>query len=229
VDIKMNKIDQKTMASMIDHTILKPSATKAQIIQLCKEAKEYQFASVCINPCFVKLASSELKGSGVKTCTVIGFPLGANTSELKAIEAKTAIMEGAQEVDMVINIGALKEGDLQYVENDIAKVVQASKGTLVKVIIETCFLTDEEKVSVCNLAKKAGAAFVKTSTGFGSGGATPADVALMRHTVGEGVGVKASGGVRNLTDALAVIEAGANRIGTSAGLAIMNELQNGVK
>jgi deoxyribose-phosphate aldolase len=225
----MTKIDQKTMASMIDHTILKPTATKAQIIQLCKEAKEYQFASVCINPCFVKLAANKLKDSGVKICTVIGFPLGANTSELKAIEAKIAITEGAQEIDMVINVGALKEGDLEYVENDITRVVQASKGALVKVIIETCFLTDEEKVSVCNLAKKSGADFVKTSTGFGSGGATPADVSLMRKTVGETMGVKASGGVRNLIDALAVIEAGANRIGTSAGLAIINELLNAIK
>lgn len=222
----MTKIDQKTMASMIDHTILKPSATKAQIIQLCKEAKAYQFASVCVNPCFVRLAANELKGSGVKTCTVIGFPLGANTSELKAIEAKTAIAEGAEEVDMVINVGALKENDLKYVENDIASVVQASNGVLVKVIIETCFLTDEEKVIVCKLAKSAGASFVKTSTGFGSGGATPADVALMRHTVGEVMGVKASGGVRNLNEAMNVIEAGATRIGTSAGLAIINELQN---
>jgi deoxyribose-phosphate aldolase len=225
----MTKIDQKTMASMIDHTILKPTATKAQIIQLCKEAKEYQFASVCINPCFVKLAANKLKDSGVKICTVIGFPLGANTSELKAIEAKIAITEGAQEIDMVINVGALKEGDLEYVENDITRVVEASKGALVKVIIETCFLTDEEKVSVCNLAKKSGADFVKTSTGFGSGGATPADVSLMRKTVGETMGVKASGGVRNLIDALAVIEAGANRIGTSAGLAIINELLNAIK
>lgn len=218
-------MDQKIMASMIDHTVLKPVATREQVIQLCKEAREYQFASVCVNPWFVRLVAQELKGSGVKTCTVIGFPLGANTTELKAYEAKKAVEEGAEEVDMVINIGALKEGDLEYVENDIAQVVKASEGALVKVIIETCFLTDEEKVSACQLAKKAGAHFVKTSTGFGTGGATAADVALMRKTVGDSVSVKASGGVRNLQDALAMAEAGANRIGTSSGLSIINEMK----
>lgn len=221
----MMTIDKKTMASMIDHTILKPGATREMVLQYCKQAMEYGFASVCINPCFVKLVAEEMKGSDVKTCTVIGFPLGANTTEIKAFEARKAVAEGAQEVDMVINVGALKEGNLEYVEQDITQVVKASQGALVKVIIETCFLTDEEKISVCRLAKKAGAHFVKTSTGFGSSGATVADVALMRKTVGEAMGVKASGGVRSLEEALAMVEAGANRIGTSSGLTIINEMK----
>lgn len=221
----MVSIDKKTLASMIDHTILKPTATKEQIAELCQQALLNHFASVCINPCFVKLAAEMLKGSDVKTCTVIGFPLGANTTEVKAFEAKKAIDEGAQEVDMVINIGALKEGDLEYVENDITQVVKVSQGALVKVIIETCFLTDEEKVTVCNLAKKAGANFVKTSTGFGTGGATVSDVSLMRKTVGDSMGVKASGGVRSLDETLAVINAGASRIGTSSGIKIVEGIR----
>ena len=221
----MVSIDKKTLASMIDHTILKPTATKEQVAELCQQALLNHFASVCINPCFVKLAAEMLKGSDVKTCTVIGFPLGANTTEVKAFEAKKAVNEGAQEVDMVINIGALKEGDLEYVENDIAQVVKVSQGALVKVIIETCFLTDKEKVTVCNLAKKAGANFVKTSTGFGTGGATVSDVSLMRKTVGDSMGVKASGGVRSLDETLAMINAGASRIGTSSGIKIVEGIR----
>lgn len=221
----MVTIDKKTLAAMIDHTVLKPGATNEQVVQLCRQAMEYHFASVCVNPCFVKLAAGELKGSDVKTCTVIGFPLGASTTGIKAFEAKKAVEEGAQEVDMVINIGALKEGNLEYIENDIAQVVKASEGALVKVIIETCFLTDEEKVTACKLAKKAGANFVKTSTGFGIGGATAADVALMRKTVGETMGVKASGGIKNLQEAITMVEAGASRIGTSSGTAIVGEIK----
>lgn len=221
---EMNAIDRKTLASMIDHTLLKPTAEKKDVVELCRQAKEHGFASVCVNPWFVKLAADELKGTGVKVCTVIGFPLGANTTETKAFEAKKAVEDGAGEVDMVINIGALKSGDHEYVKNDIAAVVSASGDALVKVIIETCFLTDEEKVTACRLAKEARAGFVKTSTGFGTGGATVEDVALMRKTVGDKVGVKASGGVRSLKDALAVIEAGANRIGTSSGVKIIEEL-----
>ncbi len=221
---KMNSIDKKTLASMIDHTLLKPTAEKKDVVELCRQAKENSFASVCVNPWFVKLAAQELKGTDVKVCTVVGFPLGANATETKAFEARKAVEDGAEEVDMVINIGALKSGDHEYVKNDIAAVVNASGDALVKVIIETCFLTDEEKVAACKLAKEAGAGFVKTSTGFGTGGATVEDVALMRKTVGDTVGVKASGGVRSLKDALAVIEAGANRIGTSSGVKIIEEL-----
>ncbi|HOB20054.1 MAG TPA: deoxyribose-phosphate aldolase [Candidatus Atribacteria bacterium] len=220
----MNSIDKKTLASMIDHTLLKPTAEKKDVVELCRQAKENSFASVCVNPWFVKLAAQELKGTDVKVCTVVGFPLGANATETKAFEARKAVEDGAEEVDMVINIGALKSGDHEYVKNDIAAVVNASGDALVKVIIETCFLTDEEKVAACKLAKEAGAGFVKTSTGFGTGGATVEDVALMRKTVGDTVGVKASGGVRSLKDALAVIEAGANRIGTSSGVKIIEEL-----
>jgi deoxyribose-phosphate aldolase len=220
----MISIDKKAMAAMIDHTILKPGATREQVIQLCKEALEYGFASVCVNPCNVSLVSQQLKGSAVKTCSVIGFPLGANTTEIKALEAQKAIADGADEIDMVIAVGALKAGDLDYVEKDIAAVVKACGSTIVKVIIETCLLTDAEKETVCGLAKKAGAAFVKTSTGFSTGGATAADVALMRRVVGDSMGVKASGGIRNLQDALAMVEAGASRIGASAGVVIMAEM-----
>ena len=220
----MSVIDKKTMAAMIDHTILKASATRELVIELCSQAKEYNFASVCVSPCFVKLASQELKDSEVKICTVIGFPLGVNSTHVKAFEAKKAVEDGAQEVDMVIHVGALKEGDQAYVLNDIAEVVKASGGALVKVIIETCYLTDDEKVTACEIAKKAGANFVKTSTGFGTGGATATDIALMRKTVGNELGVKASGGVRSLQEALAVIEAGASRIGTSSGMSIIKEM-----
>ncbi len=221
----MAEITKKTMASMIDHTILKASATDEMIKALCQEAINNNFASVCINPGFVKLVASELSGTDVKVCTVIGFPLGANSPETKAFEASKAVEDGAQEVDMVINVGMLKSGNIKYVEAEIAGVVKASKGALVKVIIETCFLTDGEKVTACNLAKKAGANFVKTSTGFGTGGAIAADVTLMRNIVGTSMGVKASGGIRSLSEALAVIEAGANRIGTSSGVAIIDEMK----
>lgn len=210
-------------AKMIDHTLLKAEATQEQIIKLCEEAKKYGFASVCVNPVWVKTATEELKGSDVKVCTVIGFPLGSNTPETKAFEAKNAIENGATEVDMVINIGALKDKNDELVERDIRAVVDTAKGkALVKVIIETCLLTDEEKVRACELAVKAGADFVKTSTGFSTHGATVEDVALMRKTVGPDIGVKASGGVRDLNDLKSMVEAGANRIGTSSGVKIIN-------
>jgi deoxyribose-phosphate aldolase len=210
------------IAKMIDHTLLKPETTKEQIVKLCEEAKQYNFASVCVNPTWVATAAELLKGSDVKVCTVIGFPLGANTPEVKAFETKNAIENGATEVDMVINIGALKSGDDELVEKDIRAVVEAAKGkALVKVIIETCLLTEEEKVRACELAVKAGADFVKTSTGFSTGGATVEDVALMRKTVGPEIGVKASGGVRDAQTAQAMIDAGATRIGTSSGVAIV--------
>ena len=213
------------IAAYIDHTQLKAFASASQIETLCKEAAEYHFASVCVNPCHVAYAARLLKGTGVKVCTVIGFPLGANTPEVKAFETRNAIENGAQECDMVINIGALKDGNIDLVEKDIRAVVEAANGTLVKVIIETCYLTDEEKVQACQAAARAGADFVKTSTGFGTGGATPQDVALMRASVPETVKVKAAGGVHNYQEALAVIDAGADRIGASAGIAIVNEAE----
>ena len=213
------------VAAMIDHTLLKADATKEQIEQICKEAKEYKFASVCVNPSWVRLVSELLTNSDVKVCTVIGFPLGATTSETKAFETRNAIENGADEVDMVINIGALKDGNDSLVENDIKAVVDAAKGkALTKAIIETSLLTEEEKVRACQLAVKAGADFVKTSTGFSTGGATREDILLMRQTVGPNVGVKASGGVRNTSDAQTLIEAGATRIGASSGVAIVNGL-----
>lgn len=210
------------LAKLIDHTALKPETTKAQITQLCKEAKEYGFASVCVNPTWVKLAAELLAGSDVKVCTVIGFPLGANTSAVKAFEAKDAIANGAGEVDMVINIAALKDKDDALVESDIRAVVEAANGTLVKVIIETSLLSDEEKVRACEIAVKAGTDFVKTSTGFSTGGATKEDVTLMRKTVGPTIGVKASGGVRTKQDVEDMVAAGATRIGASAGVAIVS-------
>ncbi|EMR05896.1 Deoxyribose-phosphate aldolase 2 [Bhargavaea cecembensis DSE10] len=213
------------VASMIDHTLLKPEVTKEQIVKLCSEAREYQFASVCVNPYWVETAASELSGSDVKVCTVIGFPLGAGTKETKAFETKDAIEKGAQEIDMVINIGALKSGDEETVEADIRAVVEAAAGkAIVKVIIETCLLTNDEKIIACRLSKQAGADFVKTSTGFSTGGATVEDVALMRLTVGDEMGVKASGGVRSLEDLQAMAEAGATRIGASSGVKIMQGL-----
>ncbi len=208
------------LSSYIDHTLLKPTATKADILQICNEAKQYHFASVCVNPCWVKLCAEALKGSGVKVCTVIGFPLGANTSEIKAQEAALAIKEGASEVDMVINIGALKEGNTDYVYQDILAVRKASEGKTLKVIIETSYLTDEEKKTVCKLCAKSGADFVKTSTGFSSAGATAEDVKLMKEA--SGIKVKASGGVRTKEDALKMIEAGASRLGASAGVKIVS-------
>lgn len=221
----MEQLNRGKLASMIDHTLLKATATSEQIRQYCSQAKEYEFASVCVNPCYVKLVAEELKNTSVKVCTVIGFPLGANTTEVKAFEARKAVEEGAHEVDMVIHVGALKEGKVEYVENEIRAVVLAAKDATVKVIIETCYLTDEEKEIACKAAQKAGAHFVKTSTGFGTGGATVEDIALMRRTVGDSMEVKASGGVRSLKDAAAMIEAGANRIGTSSGIAILEELK----
>ncbi|MBE6053299.1 MAG: deoxyribose-phosphate aldolase [Clostridium sartagoforme] len=214
-------MNKKDLARMIDHTILKAEATENEVEKLCKEALEYNFASVCVNPSMVEKAASILKGSDVKVCTVIGFPLGATTTEVKAFETEDAIKKGATEVDMVINIGKLKEGNLDYVKKDIEAVVNAAKGkALSKVIIETCLLTDEEKVTACKLSKEAGADFVKTSTGFSTGGATASDIKLMRETVGPELGVKASGGVRSLEDAMAMIENGATRIGASASIAI---------
>lgn len=214
----------KSIATYIDHTLLKPEATKHQIEVLCKEAKEYVFASVCVNPTWVSLAAQLLKDSEVKVCTVIGFPLGATTTETKAFETTNAIANGATEVDMVINIGALKDGNDEYVEKDIRAVVEAAKGkALTKVIIETSLLTDDEKVRACELSVKAGADFVKTSTGFSTGGATVEDIALMRKTVGPEIGVKASGGVRTAEDAKKMVEAGATRIGASAGIQIVKE------
>ena len=208
---------------MIDHTILKPEATEAAVQKIIDEAKEYNFFSVCINPCWVAFASEQLADTDVAVCTVIGFPLGANTPEVKAYEAADAIRIGANEVDMVINIGALKSQQYDYVRQDIQGVVDAAKGkALVKVIIETALLTDEEKVKACELAKEAGADFVKTSTGFSTGGAKVADIRLMRETVGPDMGVKASGGVHNAEEALAMIEAGATRIGASTGVAIVS-------
>ena len=214
-------MDKKTIASMIDHTLLKPEATPAQIEKLCAEAAEYHFASVCVNPVYIPLAARLLKGTGVKVCCVVGFPLGAIAPEQKAAEAASCAAMGAEELDMVIHVGAAKAGDWALVQRDIAGVVKAAAGRTVKVIIETCLLTDEEKVKACEAAKAAGAHFVKTSTGFSTGGATTHDIALMRKTVGPEMGVKASGGIRDYETAMAMIEAGANRIGASAGIAIV--------
>ncbi len=211
------------LARMIDHTLLKPDATRQEIEKLCQEAKHYNFASVCINPSQVKFCASLLRETDVKVCTVIGFPLGATSSTVKAFETDRAIKDGAREVDMVINIGMLKSGELEYVKEDILGVVSAAHGygVLTKVIIETGLLTDEEKVKACMLAKNAGADFVKTSTGFAKGGATVGDVALMRKVVGPELGVKASGGVRSQEDARALIASGADRIGASASVKIV--------
>jgi deoxyribose-phosphate aldolase len=210
-------------AKLIDHTLLKADTTKDAIVTLCEEAKQNHFASVCVNPTWVETAAQILNGTDVKVCTVIGFPLGANTPETKAFETKDAIEKGATEVDMVINIGALKDKNDELVERDIRAVVEAAKGkALVKVIIEACLLTEEEKVRACELSVKAGADFVKTSTGFSTGGATVEDVALMRKTVGPDIGVKASGGVRSAADLDAMVKAGASRIGTSSGVALVS-------
>ena len=206
---------------LIDHTLLKADATKEQITQLCKEAIENDFASVCVNPSFIPLCSDLLKGSSVKVCTVIGFPLGAMTTASKVFEAKNAVEVGADEVDMVINIGKLKDGEKDYVRNEITEIKKACGNHILKVIIETCLLTDEEKVLACQLAKDAGADFVKTSTGFSTHGATKEDVALMRKTVGQEMGVKAAGGVRNKQDLEDMVNAGATRIGTSRGVELV--------
>ncbi len=217
-------------ASLIDHTLLKPEASESDIKKLCEEAVQFGFASVCVNPGWVKKAAEFLKGSGVPVCTVIGFPLGATLSDVKAYEARRSIFNGAREVDMVINIGALKSGDVCAVEDDIRAVVEAAHeiGVLCKVIIETALLTDEEKVRACLASKNAGADFVKTSTGFSKGGATVEDIALMRRTVGSALGVKASGGVKGIDDARAMFAAGATRIGASVGVKIAQEA-SGVK
>ena len=207
---------------LIDHTALKPNTNKESILKLIAEAKTYDFASVCVNPCWVALAHQELKNTDVKVCTVIGFPLCANTTEVKVFETKDAIEKGAQEIDMVINIAMLKDKEYDYVENEIHQIVEAAKDkAIVKVIIETCLLTDEEKIKACELSQKAGADFVKTSTGFSTGGATVHDIALMRKTVGAEMGVKASGGVHTHEEALAMVEAGATRIGASAGVKLL--------
>lgn len=213
-----------SLARTIDHTVLKAIATEQQIKELCAEAKTYNFASVCVNPCWVPLCAKELASTKVMVCTVIGFPLGANATEIKAAEAKLAVEQGAHEVDMVINIGAAKSGDWKTVEHDIREVVRAAGKVTVKVIIETCYLTDEEKVKACEAAKRAGAHFVKTSTGFGTGGATAEDVRLMKKTVGDALKVKASGGIRTYHDAIKMLEAGADRIGASSSVSIISEL-----
>ncbi|UXR71543.1 MULTISPECIES: deoxyribose-phosphate aldolase [unclassified Staphylococcus] len=209
----------------IDHTLLKPESTRQQIDKIIEEAKEYNFKSVCVNPTHVTYSAEKLADSDVLVCTVIGFPLGASTSEVKACETKDAISKGADEIDMVINIGALKDGRYDDVQADIAAVMEASGDKTVKVIIETVLLTDEEKVKACELSKAAGADFVKTSTGFAGGGATSEDVKLMKDTVGDALEVKASGGVRNLADFQAMLEAGATRVGASAGVQIMQGLE----
>jgi len=219
-----NEIGDVSLARMIDHTMLKPDTTVQEIETLCKEARQYSFASVCVNPYYVPLCSKLLSGSIVKVCTVIGFPLGANKTEIKRFEAEKAIADGAQEIDMVINIGALKSGDYETVFNDINQVVLAAKknNAICKVIIETALLTDEEKIKACVISKEAKADFVKTSTGFSKGGATAGDVALMRRVVGSSVGVKASGGIRTIEDAETMIASGADRIGASASVKIVN-------
>ena len=206
---------------MIDHTILKADAKREDVVRYCEEAKEYDFMSVCVNSCNVKIVKKELEGSDVKVCCVVGFPLGAMATEAKAFEAKYCVDNGAEEIDMVINIGALKDENYDYVKKDIEEVVKASSGKVVKVIIETCLLSDEEKKKACELAKEAKADFVKTSTGFSTGGATAEDVKLMKSVVGDELKVKASGGVRTKEDAMKMIEAGADRIGASSGINIV--------
>jgi deoxyribose-phosphate aldolase len=214
------------MNKYIDHTLLKQNATRQQIITLCEEAKTYDFASVCVNPTWVECCAKELAGTDVKVCTVIGFPLGATTTAVKTFETKNAIENGATEIDMVINIGALKDKHMSFVTEDIRCVKAAAGNLIVKVIIETCLLSDEEKVLACNAAVEAGADFVKTSTGFSTAGATVEDVRLMKSVVGTAALVKAAGGVRSYDDLTAMIEAGADRIGTSAGVALLNKQTN---
>ena len=216
-------MESKQLAKYIDHTNLRPDATEAQILKLCGEAAAYGFASVCVNPCRIALAAEALKGTGVTPCCVVGFPLGAIPSESKAAETAVAVRNGAREIDMVINIGAAKDGDWALIQSDIAAVKAACGGAKLKVIIEACLLTDDEKVRACLAAKAAGVDFVKTSTGFSKGGATVEDVKLMRETVGPDMGVKAAGGIHSRAEAEAMIEAGATRIGASAGIAIVSE------
>lgn len=213
------------LASMIDHTILKPEADKEQVETICREAREYGFASVCVNSSYVPLCAELLRDTEVKVCTVIGFPLGAMSTAAKAAEARQAILDGAEELDMVIHIGMLKDGNNEYVEQDIHSVVEEARGkAAVKVIIETCLLSEEEKIRACMLAKKAGADYVKTSTGFSTGGATAEDIALMKNTVGKDMKVKASGGIRTREKAEEMRKAGADRIGTSSGIRIVEEM-----
>ena len=212
------------LAGYFDHTLLKASATEADVRRICREAATYGFYSVCVNPCHMTLVKAQLRHTEVRTCCVVGFPLGANTADIKAREAALAVQQGADEIDMVMAIGNMKQGRVDAVQQDIAAVVRASGTAIVKVIIETCYLNDDEKIKACLSAENAGAHFVKTSTGFGTGGATVADVALMRATVGERLQVKASGGIGTLNDALAMIDAGASRLGASAGVSIIKEL-----
>jgi len=219
------KISKKQFAEMIDHTVIKPTATKNDVEKLCKEAEKYGFGCVCVNSMYVSLAKHLLRGTGVKVCSTVGFPFGASLSEVKAFEAEKAVEKGAREIDMIVNIGALKSGDYGTVKKDIESVVKVKRShrnLVIKVIIETGYLTTQEKIMACRLAKEAGADFVKTSTGL-VGGATVGDVKLMRETVGKDMGVKAAGGIRTFQEALAMIEAGANRIGTSTGVAIIEE------
>ena len=215
------KENAMNIASYIDHTVLAANATQEKIEKLCQEAAEWKFASVCVNTCWTAFCAGKLRGTGVKVCSVVGFPLGAMATKAKAFEAKCAVEAGAEEVDMVINVGWLKDGKDDLVENDIREVKKACGGKLLKVIIETCLLTDEEKVRACELSEKAGADYVKTSTGFSTGGAKAEDVSLMRKTVGDRLGVKASGGIRTYEDAMKMIDAGASRLGCSAGIAIV--------
>ena len=210
------------LAPYIDHTLLKPDATPSQVREICRQAIEHRFASVCVNPIFVKLVATELAGSGVATCSVVGFPLGATPTAAKVAETRIAVAEGASEIDMVIAVGMLKAGEHDYVRNDIAEIKRATGDGKLKVIIETCLLTNAEKEAACRLAKEAGADFVKTSTGFSTGGATVEDIALMRRVVGPDLGVKASGGIRTFDQAEAMIKAGATRIGASAGIAMVS-------
>lgn len=215
---------KESLAAYMDHTLLKANASKEQILEICREAKQYHFASVCVNSYWIALVAKELKGTDISPCCVVGFPLGAMLTSAKVRETRDAVSAGAKEIDMVLNIGAVKSGDWDAVKEDIAAVNAAKGSAKLKVILETCLLTDKEKVKACEISKETGADFVKTSTGFSVGGATAADVALMRRTVGEDMGVKASGGIRTLEDALDMIEAGASRLGVSAGVKIVEEL-----
>ncbi|GFN22358.1 deoxyribose-phosphate aldolase [Thermanaeromonas sp. C210] len=216
-------LTRNELAALIDHTLLKPTATLPDIKRLCEEARQFHFAAVCVNPCYVRIASQELADTPVKVCTVIGFPLGATSSLMKAMEAEVAIADGAQELDMVMNIGAFKHGDLKIVEKEIRQVTEVSEGrALVKVILETGYLSREEIVTACRVAQEAGAQFVKTSTGFGPRGATVEDIVIMREAVGQSLGIKASGGIREYEVAIRMVEAGANRLGTSAGVALVS-------
>ncbi len=215
---------KESLAAYMDHTLLKANASKEQILEICREAKQYHFASVCVNSYWIALAAKELEGTDISPCCVVGFPLGAMLTSAKVRETRDAVAAGAKEIDMVLNIGAVKSGDWDAVKEDIAAVNAAKGKAKLKVILETCLLTDKEKVKACEISKETGADFVKTSTGFSVGGATAADVALMRRTVGEDMGVKASGGIRTLEDALDMIEAGASRLGVSAGVKIVEEL-----